>query len=314
MSFSKVAPICVLSIALLLFTLFRAAEAQVISTCANKKGGELKLASGSCKKNQTALSWNIQGPAGPQGPPGLPALNAIALTGNSGFPIVIQQAGSYMLQGNLNPAANTDAIDLKADNVTIDLNGFAIIGSATQPSVWAIAGSSQSGTIVKNGSLNGLCPGLGPNSLIESVIALNCNSTDAIDVGSNSTVLRSQALNGHVEGIVCSIGQNGGINSGSNCLFSDDTAANNPGNGMNCGGSGCNFTRDTANGNGGDGLNCSGSGCLYEGNVADSNALYGVSAFDQTSAMTENVFSGNGAAPFWEASSLGTNLCNGTKC
>jgi len=47
----------------------------------------------------------------------------------AGFPVTITQSGSYRLSGNLTvPDANTTAIDVTADNVTIDLNGFSIIG------------------------------------------------------------------------------------------------------------------------------------------------------------------------------------------
>ena len=58
-----------------------------------------------------------------------------ALAGNvtpgdtPGFPITISAPGSYRLSGNLTvPDANTTAIQVSADNVTIDLNGFSIIG------------------------------------------------------------------------------------------------------------------------------------------------------------------------------------------
>jgi hypothetical protein len=43
--------------------------------------------------------------------------------------VVLTLAGSYRLTSNLVvPDANTDAIDVNADEVTIDLNGFSIIG------------------------------------------------------------------------------------------------------------------------------------------------------------------------------------------
>src|SRR6185312_10998222 len=58
-----------------------------------------------------------------------------ALAGNitpgdtPGFPITISQPGSYRLTGNITvPDAHTTAIDITADFVTIDLNGFSIIG------------------------------------------------------------------------------------------------------------------------------------------------------------------------------------------
>jgi hypothetical protein len=58
-----------------------------------------------------------------------------ALAGNvtsgdsAGFPITISQPGSYRLTSNLTvPNASTTAILVTADNVSIDLNGFSILG------------------------------------------------------------------------------------------------------------------------------------------------------------------------------------------
>jgi hypothetical protein len=40
-------------------------EPEVISACANNKTGSMRyLTSGSCKSSETALEWNVQGPAG----------------------------------------------------------------------------------------------------------------------------------------------------------------------------------------------------------------------------------------------------------
>src|SRR5262249_14253614 len=46
-----------------------------------------------------------------------------------GFPVTISEAGSYRLDSNLIvPDAGTTAIEITADNVTLDLGGFSIIG------------------------------------------------------------------------------------------------------------------------------------------------------------------------------------------
>jgi hypothetical protein len=46
-----------------------------------------------------------------------------------GFPVTISQPGSYRLAGNLTvPDADTSAIVITADGVTLDLNGFSIAG------------------------------------------------------------------------------------------------------------------------------------------------------------------------------------------
>ena len=227
------------------------------------------------------------------------------------FPIKITTPGSYILKSNLAPPLNTNAIDVNVNRTTIDLNGFSISGSPTVPNVWAIWAPTTSGVIVRNGQVKGLCLDLGQNALVEDIVAFNCSVTDAIDVGSNSIVLRSQALNGHDQGIVCSSPGN------NNCLFADDTATANVQNGIVCLGNGCNFSRNTANGNGttvGNGLDCNGTGCLFDGNVSNANVGAGIATFDKTSAMSNNVLNGNGALPFGGATSIGNNLCNGSKC
>ena len=46
-----------------------------------------------------------------------------------GFPVTIGAPGSYRLAGNLTvPDANTNAVEISSDHVTLDLNGFAILG------------------------------------------------------------------------------------------------------------------------------------------------------------------------------------------
>jgi hypothetical protein len=53
----------------------------------------------------------------------------LPLRGAPGFPVTITQPGSYHLDGNLTlPDVYTNGINIQADNVTIDLNGFSIIG------------------------------------------------------------------------------------------------------------------------------------------------------------------------------------------
>ena len=74
-----------------------------------------------------------------------------ALAGNitpgdaPGFPVTITQSGSYRLSGNLIvPDANTTAIQITAERVTLDMNGFGIIGPVvctTGPTKCSPAGS-----------------------------------------------------------------------------------------------------------------------------------------------------------------------------
>lgn len=60
-----------------------------------------------------------------------------ALAGNvtpgdaPGFPITISQPGSYKLTGNLTVPAGVIGIEITADNVTLDLNGYTVRGPVT---------------------------------------------------------------------------------------------------------------------------------------------------------------------------------------
>ncbi len=134
---------------------------------------------------------------------------ARALAGNvtagdtAGFPITINTSGYYVLTSNLVvPNQNTTAIVINANNVTIDLNGFAMLGpnvcatdgfSPAQPCT-APAGSTYAGIGVDGGSqtpntvsntrvINGTIDGVGGmgifgnvNMRIEGVNVSNCGS------------------------------------------------------------------------------------------------------------------------------------------
>lgn len=59
-------------------------------------------------------------------------INQSTVLAAGGFPYTISTPGSYRLSGNLTvPDANTVAIQITASNVTVDLNGFSILGPTT---------------------------------------------------------------------------------------------------------------------------------------------------------------------------------------
>src|ERR1700682_4504928 len=62
---------------------------------------------------------------------GVVLINQSTVLAAGGFPYRITQPGSYKLSGNLQAKdQNTDVIEISSDNVTIDLNGFSITGTA----------------------------------------------------------------------------------------------------------------------------------------------------------------------------------------
>jgi hypothetical protein len=57
------------------------------------------------------------------------AQTSISQTSTTVFPIKLSKTGSYILKSNLDvSAATTDALDVSASSVTINLNGFTISG------------------------------------------------------------------------------------------------------------------------------------------------------------------------------------------
>ena len=97
---------------------------------------------------------------------GIVLINQASVMAAGGFPYKITQSGSYKLSGNLTvPDANTSGINVLADNVTLDLNGFSIVGPITcsgTPLACSSSGngigilSSADNIAVRNGSIIGM--------------------------------------------------------------------------------------------------------------------------------------------------------------
>jgi hypothetical protein len=88
----------------------------------------------------------------------------------AGYPIVISQSGSYKLTSNLLVPAGAKGIVVTASNVSIDLNGFSLVGpsSCTRDGssrqvacthsdnvTHGIDSSAATGTVVRNGTVKG---------------------------------------------------------------------------------------------------------------------------------------------------------------
>jgi hypothetical protein len=120
------------------------------------------------------------------------------------FPIIICQSGSYRLSSNLTvPNTTTGAIDITADNVTIDLNGFSILGPTVcsgspltcSPNNGTSSGngisSSNANIVVMNGQIKGMgINGIsltGTKSRVQNIQATS-NFNHGIFVGDSSLV------------------------------------------------------------------------------------------------------------------------------
>src|SRR5918996_1689498 len=89
-----------------------------------------------------------------------------------GFPVTISKSGSYRLSSNLTvPNANTTAIEITTSDVTIDLNGFAILGPTVcesgncAPTGTGIGVLSNPHSIRNNAVVNGSLSGVGSHGI-----------------------------------------------------------------------------------------------------------------------------------------------------
>ncbi|HUX66512.1 MAG TPA: right-handed parallel beta-helix repeat-containing protein [Terriglobales bacterium] len=81
---------------------------------------------------------------------GLPGCNA------TGFPIVICKSGSYRLASNLSPSPGADAIHINADDVSLDLNNFTLLGARGANGI----SSSAASVSILNGTITGFSDGV----------------------------------------------------------------------------------------------------------------------------------------------------------
>lgn len=135
----------------------------------------------------------------------------VTSTDAPGFPVTLDTTGSYRLTGNLTvPDANTDAIVVDAENVTIDLGGFAILGitgclgtsgniscsnTGTGSGITTTAGFPVStGTVVRNGTIYGMgahCLELRAGSWVDGVLVQFCG-IDGIRAEDDSLVTNNR--------------------------------------------------------------------------------------------------------------------------
>jgi hypothetical protein len=71
-----------------------------------------------------------------------------------GFPVTIEQAGSYRLTGDLSVPGGLEGLQILTDHVTVDLNGFSVVGGGG-PIADGIALYGHSDIEIRNGTVRG---------------------------------------------------------------------------------------------------------------------------------------------------------------
>jgi hypothetical protein len=189
-----------------------------------------------------------------------------------GFPYTITQPGSYQLSGNLTvPNATTSGIVIASNNVSLDLNGFSIIGPVVCPIAPAVcntvavptvagvlASELLSGTTVTTGMVSGMG---GSGIILGSIGGSTVNKVQAIGNAGSGILLN----NGAVTNSLANANGIGGI-----AIFNGSASGN------------------TANYNGGDGITVS-QGSV-SGNTASGNGHYGFLVSCPSSIVNNTAF------------------------
>lgn len=206
---------------------------------------------------------------------------------NAGFPVTISSRGSYKLTSNLRVRTpGVDAIEITKDNVTLDLNGFAIIGPGGG-GFGAGVNTLRTQVTVVNGSVLGMAYGLFVNGTLCRIenVSVAQNSLAGIAVGEGCVVSRNRSQ-----------GNGSGFLMFSPALLTGNTAIWNIGAGI------------------AEGSIYNGGGSIVN-NVIDGNGGVGLS-LNTATGYSQNVLSNNnsGGAQVTGGVSMGGNICSGSLC
>ncbi|MBV8360302.1 MAG: right-handed parallel beta-helix repeat-containing protein [Deltaproteobacteria bacterium] len=238
-------------------------------------------------------------------------------------PITISVSGSYILDSNPGPAApGKDCIDVHANDVFIDLNGFVISGGGGI----GINASTAADVSVTNGTVTGMTSTgiiLGNDGVVQGIHA-NSNGNDGIDCGLNCLISGNTATDNHNVGIQATgstisantANHNGlaGIVAQSGSVVSNNVADRN-GFTTSCLGDGITTVSQTTC------IEPAGAGgVLAIGNSTQGNTGCGINlAGDSTNGFQNNVAANNSrtsppssTGQISGGTNLGQNLCNGS--
>lgn len=241
---------------------------------------------------------------------------ALALAGGvtpadtPGFPVSIDSPGSYRLTGDLTvPDENTSGVLIFNDDVTLDLNGFSIIGpvscttaAPTSETICTPSGGVGVGISVSSKFeywnitiRNGTVRGMGDEGVkVEGNVGVRIEGVRAISNATHGIFIGTGANKDSAHVVDCSAIRNGGsgIVAPEGSVVRGNVANHNHLNGIMTD-SGALVTQNVANRNDGVGISV-GSGGLVTGNTALRNTGFGLDG--GSAGFSNNVFANNNAS------------------
>jgi parallel beta-helix repeat protein len=245
-----------------------------------------------------ALAGQLE-PPGPVGPTDRVTLNGQQVQP----PYTITKPGSYVLTSDIRDCIPcddlpTDGIIIAASDVTLDLNGFAVVGAPLNSLSGIVVQSGHSNIVIKNGvvrdwGIHGIDASAAQSCHVEG-LRVSDNAGSGILVGTGGIVDASTASDNDGQGIVaapgsvinaCTATGNGqdglvavptAVPSGS--TIASSSARANGGSGI-LAGDGTTINGCSASQNGGHGIS-TGLGCTIRSNTATTNAGNGIHTFD----------------------------------
>ena len=221
------------------------------------------------------------------------AINAMNTPGDANSAFKITQSGSYYLTQNyliLGLFDDLHAIEIAADNVTIDLNGFSLTGLSGALSGIVTDGGDYEGITIRNGTIQSFDYGIdldrndGTNVTIEDLKVFD------------STFKGILLTSGHVRRCIVKGNGSTGIEVTSNAIIEGCTSTDNDRHGIDVGV--ISIIRDCiVRSNFNDGIQVS-SSCIVRDNVVTSNGIQtginaGIQVFGSDSLIRDNVITGN---------------------
>ena len=216
------------------------------------------------------------GPVAPTpGPEPRTAVNSTNTPGDAGNIFKITQRGSYYITGNISGEVGKHGIGIAASGVTLDLNGFDLLGVVGSLDGVSVIVSGTSNIAVSNGSVRewgDMGVDLATNNAIASRVArvrASDNSSTGIGLGTGSAISNCEVKN-NLDGIF--------VNNGS--TISGCTAYNNNSHGFSAS-NGCSITGCTSYDNDNSGF-VAASGCTITDCTAYQNSAIGISTNNGT--------------------------------